>query len=148
MNMYDRGTVQRAAERRRIQNRIAQRNYRKKLKKRLEDLGRRTPEQRHEELVRAGSVISNQSTHNDRSTRPGQRSNSNQTPGARTPEVLNQHYVLPSSDQPICSQSVYFPTVDVPTPFSHTGLQGAAAYYGYSQATTYCSLRTTGVDVA
>ncbi|KAI9722353.1 MAG: hypothetical protein M1812_001825 [Candelaria pacifica] len=44
------------AERRRIQNRIAQRNYRKKLKRRLEDLERRaasasaSPPQMHEEL--------------------------------------------------------------------------------------------------
>ncbi|OAX82887.1 hypothetical protein ACJ72_02755 [Emergomyces africanus] len=44
------------AERRRIQNRIAQRNYRKKLKRRLEDLERRatsssaSPEQSHQEL--------------------------------------------------------------------------------------------------
>ncbi|RJE25523.1 hypothetical protein PHISCL_02135 [Aspergillus sclerotialis] len=43
------------AERRRIQNRIAQRNYRKKLKRRLEDLERRaastsaSPERSHEE---------------------------------------------------------------------------------------------------
>ncbi|MCJ1372334.1 hypothetical protein MMC20_003558 [Loxospora ochrophaea] len=45
------------AERRRIQNRIAQRNYRKKLKRRLEDLERRagsssvSPEQSHAEIV-------------------------------------------------------------------------------------------------
>ncbi|MCJ1259220.1 hypothetical protein MMC24_007056 [Lignoscripta atroalba] len=45
------------AERRRIQNRIAQRNYRKKLKRRLEDLERRagsssaSPELSHAELV-------------------------------------------------------------------------------------------------
>ncbi|KAJ6169618.1 hypothetical protein N7497_002461 [Penicillium chrysogenum] len=44
------------AERRRIQNRIAQRNYRKKLKRRLEDLERRaatsaSPEQSHAEPV-------------------------------------------------------------------------------------------------
>ncbi|KIW22056.1 uncharacterized protein PV07_12548 [Cladophialophora immunda] len=45
------------AERRRIQNRIAQRNYRKKLKRRLEDLERRagsssaSPEQQHSELA-------------------------------------------------------------------------------------------------
>ncbi|PLB34003.1 bZIP transcription factor [Aspergillus candidus] len=44
------------AERRRIQNRIAQRNYRKKLKRRLEDLEKRaastseSPEQTHEKL--------------------------------------------------------------------------------------------------
>ncbi|MCJ1458318.1 hypothetical protein MMC28_008689 [Mycoblastus sanguinarius] len=45
------------AERRRIQNRIAQRNYRKKIKRRLEDLERRagsssaSPEQSHAELA-------------------------------------------------------------------------------------------------
>ncbi|OQD79013.1 hypothetical protein PENANT_c067G09413 [Penicillium antarcticum] len=44
------------AERRRIQNRIAQRNYRKKLKRRSEDLERRapfstTPEQSHTEQI-------------------------------------------------------------------------------------------------
>ncbi|PGH08249.1 hypothetical protein AJ79_06035 [Helicocarpus griseus UAMH5409] len=45
------------AERRRIQNRIAQRNYRKKLKRRLEDLERRatsssaSPEPAHQELT-------------------------------------------------------------------------------------------------
>jgi len=45
------------AERRRIQNRIAQRNYRKKIKRRLEDLERRagsssaSPEQSHTELI-------------------------------------------------------------------------------------------------
>ncbi|OQD85643.1 hypothetical protein PENANT_c009G08624 [Penicillium antarcticum] len=44
------------AERRRIQNRIAQRNYRKKLKRRSEDLERRapsssTPEQSHAEQI-------------------------------------------------------------------------------------------------
>ncbi|KAJ9654335.1 hypothetical protein H2201_009020 [Coniosporium apollinis] len=49
------------AERRRIQNRIAQRNYRKKLKRRLEDLERRaasssaSPEQRPAELDRSPS---------------------------------------------------------------------------------------------
>ncbi|KAF2761995.1 hypothetical protein EJ05DRAFT_472932 [Pseudovirgaria hyperparasitica] len=53
------------AERRRIQNRIAQRNYRKKLKKRLEDLERRaasnsaSPEQRPAELHRSDSHQSN-----------------------------------------------------------------------------------------
>ncbi|KAF2667837.1 hypothetical protein BT63DRAFT_302113 [Microthyrium microscopicum] len=49
------------AERRRIQNRIAQRNYRKKLKKRLEDLERKaassaSPEQQPAELQRQRST--------------------------------------------------------------------------------------------
>ncbi|MCJ1287787.1 hypothetical protein MMC26_007139 [Xylographa opegraphella] len=50
------------AERRRIQNRIAQRNYRKKLKRRLEDLERRagsssaSPEQEHAELAKVNQT--------------------------------------------------------------------------------------------
>ncbi|MCJ1383228.1 hypothetical protein MMC17_006866 [Xylographa soralifera] len=50
------------AERRRIQNRIAQRNYRKKLKRRLEDLERRagsssaSPEQQHAELATSNQI--------------------------------------------------------------------------------------------
>jgi len=53
------------AERRRIQNRIAQRNYRKKLKRRLEDLERRagsssaSPPQMHVELEQPERIDSN-----------------------------------------------------------------------------------------
>ncbi|TKA65564.1 hypothetical protein B0A55_10434 [Friedmanniomyces simplex] len=138
------------AERRRIQNRIAQRNYRKKLKKRLEDLERRagsssaSPEQRHEELARSESVTSDQTTH---STESRQRSNSNQTARARTPEVLTQHYVLPSSDQSMFSQTYTRQISTSPPPFSYTGLPSTGASYGYVQAATYCSLPSTGVDM-
>jgi len=54
------------AERRRIQNRIAQRNYRKKLKRRLEDLERRagssseSPPQTHAELQQTEQVNTQQ----------------------------------------------------------------------------------------
>ncbi|KAI9804245.1 MAG: hypothetical protein M1833_007052 [Piccolia ochrophora] len=59
------------AERRRIQNRIAQRNYRKKLKRRLEDLERRaasqsaSPPQMPQELEPAGSETSDDGHHHD-----------------------------------------------------------------------------------
>ncbi|KAK4897246.1 hypothetical protein LTR49_028022, partial [Elasticomyces elasticus] len=119
----------------------------KKLKNRLEDLERRIPKQRHGELMQAGSVISDQSTHSDRKTSPGQRSNSNQSSSVKRPQVLNEHHVLPSSGQSIVSQLVYSPIVDVPLPFSNVGLPGAAVYCGYSHATAYCSLLATGVDV-
>ncbi|TKA39283.1 hypothetical protein B0A54_08592 [Friedmanniomyces endolithicus] len=138
------------AERRRIQNRIAQRNYRKKLKKRLEDLERRagsnsaSPEQRHEELARSESVTSDQTTHSNESPR---LSTSNQAARARTPEVLNQHYVLPSADHSMFSQTYTRQLSTSPPPFSYAGLPSTGASYGYSQATTYCSLPTTSVDM-
>ncbi|KAK0947251.1 hypothetical protein LTR29_001206 [Friedmanniomyces endolithicus] len=138
------------AERRRIQNRIAQRNYRKKLKKRLEDLERRagsnsaSPEQRHEELVRSESVTSDQTTH---STDSPQLSSSHQATRARTPEVLNQHYVLPSTDHSMFSQTYTRQLSTSPPPFSYTGLPSTGASYGYNHATTYCSLPTTSVDM-
>ncbi|KAK2760964.1 hypothetical protein FQN54_002206 [Arachnomyces sp. PD_36] len=63
------------AERRRIQNRIAQRNYRKKLKRRLEDLERRaastsaSPEQTPAELNRSAQE------HSAETQRPQRRAN-------------------------------------------------------------------------
>ncbi|MCJ1444659.1 MAG: hypothetical protein MMC23_005161 [Stictis urceolatum] len=64
------------AERRRIQNRIAQRNYRKKLKRRLEDLERRagsssaSPEQQPAEILPSQG----QDNSKRRSSKPGVRS--------------------------------------------------------------------------
>ncbi|KAH5032194.1 hypothetical protein HBH76_163270 [Parastagonospora nodorum] len=49
------------AERRRIQNRIAQRNYRKKLKRRLEDLERRAAESSREDEIDLTSDMDNSS---------------------------------------------------------------------------------------
>jgi len=88
------------AERRRIQNRIAQRNYRKKLKKRLEDLERRagsssaSPELEHQELSppmshnfetppssTSSSMDSMDRARGDKSVRPSQRNNSNNRVG-------------------------------------------------------------------
>ncbi|CAI7595742.1 unnamed protein product [Penicillium pancosmium] len=68
------------AERRRIQNRIAQRNYRKKLKRRLEDLERRaassaSPEQSHAEPVLPKAT---------NKSRPKQR-------GSKSGDVKTQH---------------------------------------------------------
>ncbi|GIC91292.1 bZIP transcription factor [Aspergillus udagawae] len=65
------------AERRRIQNRIAQRNYRKKLKRRLEDLEKRaasasvSPERSHEkpELPKHANPVKSR-TRNNRSSKP------------------------------------------------------------------------------
>lgn len=110
------------AERRRIQNRIAQRNYRKKLKRRLEDLERRagstsaSPEQSHSELATSSSTQSTRSQPQTNSlkasTRNPSRSGRNQSPepspnfeeslfGRQTPRQLS------ASPPPPFSYSTY-----------------------------------------
>lgn len=61
--------------------------------------------------------------------------------------MLNQHYVLPSSDQSMFSQSYTRQLSTSPPPFSYAGLPSTGAAYGYNQATTYCSLPNTTVDM-
>jgi len=135
------------AERRRIQNRIAQRNYRKKLKKRLEDLERRagsssaSPEQRPVELSRSDSVTSMSVS----VSRP--RSTSSQHRRDHTPEVLAQQYVLPSSeDRGMFSQQYTRQLSTSPPPFSYASLAGTeshASYPSYSQSNAYCNMPPT-----
>ncbi|KAG4423571.1 hypothetical protein IFR04_003253 [Cadophora malorum] len=85
------------AERRRIQNRIAQRNYRKKLKRRLEDLERRagsssaSPPQVHAELQQQQHrVEKNVQQHYRRSPEILHRQPS--------PRLLQSHYTPPMED--------------------------------------------------
>lgn len=134
------------AERRRIQNRIAQRNYRKKLKKRLEDLERRagsssaSPEQQPAELSRSDSVVASST-----SSRP--RSTSSQLRRDHTPDVMAQTYVLPSSeDRGMFSQQYTRQLSTSPPPFSFASLGGNEAnanYVAYSQANAYCNMPPT-----
>ncbi|KAK4547374.1 hypothetical protein LTR36_001030 [Oleoguttula mirabilis] len=136
------------AERRRIQNRIAQRNYRKKLKKRLEDLERRagsssaSPEQRHEELARSDQASSDQAPQR-------QRSSSNLSARDRTPEILSQHYVLPSDDRSMFSQQFTRQLSTSPPPFSYGSLPttDSMSYASYPQATTYCGMQSINMDM-
>ncbi|MCJ1481280.1 hypothetical protein MMC06_001437 [Schaereria dolodes] len=85
------------AERRRIQNRIAQRNYRKKLKRRLEDLERRagsssvSPEPSHAELVPMS-----QSRHREEDT-PRKRSSKNDVPPTAQRRPQASTYPQPTS---------------------------------------------------
>ncbi|KAF2173289.1 hypothetical protein M409DRAFT_17232 [Zasmidium cellare ATCC 36951] len=135
------------AERRRIQNRIAQRNYRKKLKKRLEDLERRagsssaSPEQRHEELPHADSIPSNSSSSSQRKSSHGSRRE-------RTPDVLTQQYVLPSDDRGMFSQQYTRQLSTSPPPFSYASIPSAegVSYPAYSAA-SYCGIPATGAEV-
>lgn len=86
------------AERRRIQNRIAQRNYRKKLKRRLEDLERRagspsaSPPQMHAELQRTERTNNQQykrsPNHSETKSEPASRQVSpRQPPNQFTPPM-------------------------------------------------------------
>ncbi|KAI9801968.1 MAG: hypothetical protein M1825_003023 [Sarcosagium campestre] len=83
------------AERRRIQNRIAQRNYRKKLKRRLEDLERRaasqseSPPQSHHENEQIGSETSDDSQSHDLPTTLADFESLNR---AQSPERHTQFY--------------------------------------------------------
>ncbi|CAG5157010.1 uncharacterized protein ALTATR162_LOCUS4803 [Alternaria atra] len=91
------------AERRRIQNRIAQRNYRKKLKKRLEDLERRaasssaSPEQKPAEL------------------QPPQRSPRQEFP---SPSSSESSYTTPPAEDRMFSHQYTRQLSTTPPPFS------------------------------
>lgn len=137
------------AERRRIQNRIAQRNYRKKLKKRLEDLERRagsssaSPEQQPVELARSDSAMSTR-VGSSNASRP--RSTSSQLRRDQTPEVLAQQYVLPSSeDRGMFSQQYTRQLSTSPPPFSYHSLATSegANYTAYPQSNAYCNMPHT-----
>jgi len=81
------------AERRRIQNRIAQRNYRKKLKRRLEDLERRagsssaSPEQSHSELATLPTKEPSDKQSQSMARQSSRSSNPREVPRA-SPELL------------------------------------------------------------
>jgi hypothetical protein len=90
------------AERRRIQNRIAQRNYRKKLKRRLEDLERRaastsaSPEQQYQELARPEErATSEKHTQSSR----GQTTIAPQRRQRQSPEPMSSDFRQSHNDQ-------------------------------------------------
>lgn len=140
------------AERRRIQNRIAQRNYRKKLKKRLEDLERRagsssaSPEQRHEELPQSDGL----SPAHALGGIQRQRSNSSRISRERTPEALTQQYVLPSDDRSMFSQQYTRQLSTSPPPFSYASMPSTetVSYSTYPAPASYCAVPPNAADMA
>ncbi|EME49728.1 hypothetical protein DOTSEDRAFT_68488 [Dothistroma septosporum NZE10] len=141
------------AERRRIQNRIAQRNYRKKLKKRLEDLERRagsssaSPEQRHEELLSSSDGLS---PARSIGAPQRQRSSSSRISRERTPEALAQQYVLPSDDRSMFSQQSTRQLSTSPPPFSCASMPSTEtmSYPTYQAPASYCPVPTNAVDMS
>ncbi|KAI4270225.1 MAG: hypothetical protein L6R38_007196 [Xanthoria sp. 2 TBL-2021] len=96
------------AERRRIQNRIAQRNYRKKIKRRLEDLERRasspeeSPEHIHMELApshraaqRSESQVKRPRSKNSKGTGSGRQPSSRHTATQHPHEVEDYSTLFP-----------------------------------------------------
>ncbi|KIV89080.1 hypothetical protein, variant [Exophiala mesophila] len=123
------------AERRRIQNRIAQRNYRKKLKRRLEDLERRagsssaSPEQSHSELATPPQQAQEPTQKSSGMGR--QLSSSSETPEMHTasPEILplddpGSYYDTATSRQMAINST--------PT-FSYASYPPTTSYYQYEQ---------------
>ncbi|OCK83269.1 hypothetical protein K432DRAFT_379659 [Lepidopterella palustris CBS 459.81] len=134
------------AERRRIQNRIAQRNYRKKLKKRLEDLERRaasssaSPEQRPAELDRSNSQPREEYPSPNSATDSGDHHDY----GRRTPELQNQY--LPHHEERAMFSHQYTRQLSTsPPPFSYSTYPppDAAAYAPYAQHAAFHTLPTT-----
>ncbi|KAH7414429.1 hypothetical protein DE146DRAFT_640280 [Phaeosphaeria sp. MPI-PUGE-AT-0046c] len=122
------------AERRRIQNRIAQRNYRKKLKKRLEDLERRaasssaSPEQKPAELLQP------------------QRSPRQEFP---SPSSSESSYTTPPADDRLFSHQYTRQLSTSPPPFSvasystYPAPEAAAYTMPYTTNSPYHSIPTT-----
>ncbi|KAF2869728.1 hypothetical protein BDV95DRAFT_497496 [Massariosphaeria phaeospora] len=132
------------AERRRIQNRIAQRNYRKKLKKRLEDLERRaasssaSPEQKPAQLQPP--------MRSPRRDFPSPVSSDSEF-GHRSPEIQSHHYVPPPEERGMFSHQHTRQLSTSPPPFSYSTYPAPdTAQYTVPYATThapYHSIPTT-----
>ncbi|KAK7997701.1 cytochrome P450 [Apiospora arundinis] len=96
------------AERRRIQNRIAQRNYRKKLKRRLEDLERRAgtsdgPSTGSEKQVQTPSKATKKQSKN---SKPNTASHKTAQPGPQfTPPMHHDDELLFPSSYDVCERS-------------------------------------------
>jgi len=122
------------AERRRIQNRIAQRNYRKKLKRRLEDLERRagsssaSPEQSHSELA---VTPAKDSSH--KQSQPVARPNSRRSPSHElqraSPEILPLDDTSALFDTPASRHL----SIHSPPAFTFSSYPPTTAYLQYEQ---------------
>jgi hypothetical protein len=150
------------AERRRIQNRIAQRNYRKKLKRRLEDLERRagsssaSPEQSHSELATSNSSQTSRSQAKSQSskapTRTGSQSGHHPSPvnspnfeeslfGRQTPRQLSASPPPPFSYSPYMPDRADFYWAEA-EPITYGDLPGTCADNAAFQEQYYSSLLT------
>lgn len=139
------------AERRRIQNRIAQRNYRKKLKKRLEDLERRagsdsaSPEQTHEDLPSSRSSSEDQASQASSQEQPP---SSTGLDGRDADPLFTQQYTLPVDDRSMFSQQYTRQLSTSPPPFSYPSLPATEGLdYSTMATASYGGLPPAGMDM-
>ncbi|KAI9713892.1 MAG: hypothetical protein M1820_000622 [Bogoriella megaspora] len=139
------------AERRRIQNRIAQRNYRKKLKKRLEDLERRaasnsaSPEQHPQELDHVPIK------QEDVPALKGE-SDSRESPrylSRRSPDLMQSQYSQPSEERGMFAHQYTRQLSTSPPPFSYSSYSSneSVAYSTYPQHTGYHHVALTSAEM-
>jgi hypothetical protein len=134
------------AERRRIQNRIAQRNYRKKLKKRLEDLERRaasnsaSPEQQPAKLPRQAVQIKEEARSSEDSCE------SSEYPQLHSSESRPEF--MPLQDDRLFAQQYTRQLSTSPPPFSYTAQQDNFTYPAYSSQDPYGTLSSSCSDMS
>jgi hypothetical protein len=130
------------AERRRIQNRIAQRNYRKKLKKRLEDLEKRaasnsaSPEQKPVELERP-----HQQKKNSHSEREAQTFSFD----SQQSQAASMQF-MPFDDRNMFTQQYTRQLSTSPPPFVYSGYPSDAMSYPQYTADMYPPI-TSSTDI-
>ncbi|KAJ5426664.1 hypothetical protein N7465_001734 [Penicillium sp. CMV-2018d] len=137
------------AERRRIQNRIAQRNYRKKLKRRLEDLERRaatsaSPEQSHAEPV--SPKPSPKTRTKQRSSKP-----TDVKPHSQSDRSASYDYYSPEDRQTMFAQQCTRQLSASPPPvFSYPSMSSYDTYRQsvYSQSPIYHAAPSTYSEIA
>lgn len=129
------------AERRRIQNRIAQRNYRKKLKKRLEDLEKRaasnseSPEQKPVELDRSNHPKKNSHVEAREAQSFSFDSHTSQGAGVQ---------FMPFDDRNMFTQQYTRQLSTSPPPFVYSGYPAdSMSYPPYSADISYAPLSTS-----
>ncbi|KAG0644021.1 hypothetical protein HOY80DRAFT_943322 [Tuber brumale] len=127
------------AERRRIQNRIAQRNYRKKLKRRLEDLERRAASR---------SISPNGEDTDGRSTRESSAEQPIVSPPPPPPQVLSEAPLSGGNCLPPLGNAAYTTTASYPSQYRSAASSNSSPFSSSSPTPYYPSASPPVNDAA
>ncbi|CAZ84810.1 unnamed protein product [Tuber melanosporum] len=127
------------AERRRIQNRIAQRNYRKKLKRRLEDLERRAASR---------SLSPNGEDTDGRSTRESSAEQPIVSPPPPPPQVLSEAPLSGGNCLPPLGSTAYTTTASYPSQYRSAASSNSSPFSSSSPTPYYPSASPPVNDTA